>query len=426
MTFKNKRVLVVGLAKSGLAAAQLLRRHGADVAIVDEKPRRELGAVLKDIPKGTRLLLGTKRIPFSGFDLLVTSPGVPWDHKDLVAARKAGIAVWPELELAWRFVNPKKTVAITGTNGKTTTTALIGHLLKSAKRPVVIGGNIGTPLSTLASTVSSKTYLVLEVSSYQLEGHQTFHPNVGAFLNLTPDHLKRHGTMAGYAKAKGRLFDLFRGDDTAVLNGRDAWCRKVGKGIRSRKIWFPNKTDRAFARYLQLPGEHNQENAMAAAAVVRTLGVSSADIKRGMRSFRGVAHRIETVRSLRGVTWVNDSKSTNVDSTSVALKSFKGPIVLILGGQHKGSPYTPLRSLIKGRVRTILTVGEAAPIVAKDLKGTAEIVACGTIEKAVRWASKATKYGDVVLLSPACASFDQFKNFEHRGDVFAKAVRSLR
>ncbi len=422
---KNKNVLVVGLAKSGVAAARLLRKQGAHVTVADEKPRRELSSVLRELPKGVSAKVGSSKFFSPAYDLIVISPGVPWDHPDLVKARKHGIPVWPELELGWRNCRPNETVAITGTNGKTTTTALIAHILKTARRSVVVGGNIGTPLSALTEKISTQTSLVLEVSSYQLEAHRTFHPNVGVFLNLTPDHLKRHGTMEGYAAAKARLFALMTPNDTAVLNGKDKWCRSVARDIYAKKVFFPNWTDQELAKSIRLPGAHNMENAMAAAGACRALGVSASDIRRGLASFKGVPHRIEIVRELDGVRYVNDSKATNVDSTMVALKSFKGRIRLILGGEHKGSPYTPLKPLIKRRVIEILTIGEAAPIIAKDLKGAAPIVACETLAHAVRSAHQHARRGDVVLLSPACASFDQFKNFEHRGHEFVRLVTQL-
>lgn len=426
MILKDKRVLVVGLAKSGLAAAKLLTKKGTAVTITDDKPKRFLTTVLKDVPRGVRVEVGSRKIFSQPFDLIVTSPGVPWNHPDLVKARKRGVPVWPEIELAWRFIHPKKTVAITGTNGKTTTTALIGHILKKAGFSVVVGGNIGTPLSTLVDKIHPSTYLVLEVSSYQMEAHQTFHPNVGVFLNLTPDHLARHGTMSGYANAKARLFKNFSSADIAVLNSRDVWCGRVGKKINSKKIWFPNKIDRALAANLSLPGEHNQENAMAAAGALRALGLTQRQIAQGMKTFKGVAHRIELVRIRREVRYINDSKATNVDSTMVALKSFPSDIILIMGGEHKGSPYTPLRPLIKKRVKRILTIGEAAPLIEKDLRASAPITPCGTLRRAVLYADAIARAGDVVLLSPACASFDQFRNFEHRGETFAALVRRLK
>jgi UDP-N-acetylmuramoylalanine--D-glutamate ligase len=423
--FKDRAVLVIGAGKSGAAAARLLLKLKARVTLTDEKPAAQLRDALKGLPSDIRRRLGARRFVDRPYDLIVISPGVPWDHPELKKARDGGVTVWPELELGWRLARPYKTVAITGTNGKTTTTALLGHLLQTARRSVLVGGNIGTPLSALLPKITAKTYLVLEVSSYQLEAHQTFHPNVGLFLNLTPDHLARHKTMAGYAAAKARLFANFSPSDTAVLNGRDRWAKEIAGTLPSQIIFFPNPIDRRLARALRLPGAHNQENAMAASAAARALGLSAKQIKAGLSSFHGVAHRIEIVRERGGVLYINDSKATNVDSTLVALKSFRQKVILILGGEHKGAPYTPLKPLVRKGVRQILTIGEAAPLIAKDLKGAAPIFHAGTLERAVSEATRVAKRGDVVLLSPACASFDQFKNFEHRGDVFTRLVKGL-
>ncbi len=406
MNLKGKRVLVVGYGLSGRAAEKLLKKKGAKVLIVDEKN-------------------GPKKFPMD-VDLMVTSPGVPWDHAQLKKARAKKIPVWGELELGSRFVSPRKTIAITGTNGKTTTTALVGWLLKQARRPVVIGGNIGAPLTGLTHRINKKTVLVLEASSYQLEAQDSFHPNVALVLNLTPDHLKRHKTMAGYAAAKARIFRNMTKSDAAILNGSDKWCRGMGKKLRARKIFFPNPMLERLAVHIKLPGRHNLENAMAASAAALAVGLSPSEIKKGLATFKGVKHRIQHVRTWNGVEFINDSKATNVDSTLVALQASRGPLYLILGGEHKGTPYTPLRALVKKKVKQILTIGEAAPIVAKDLKGAAPVVSCKTMNGAVQYAAKHARKNDQVLLSPACASFDQYRNYEQRGDHFIDLVSRLK
>jgi UDP-N-acetylmuramoylalanine--D-glutamate ligase len=406
MDLKGRTVLVVGLGVSGRAAVGLLKKKGARVVTVDEKN-------------------GPRKFP-SNVDLIVTSPGVPWDHPELKKARARGVPVWGELELGWRFVRPKNTIAVTGTNGKTTTTALIGWLLKKSRRPVVVGGNIGAPLSGLTQRINAKTFLVLEVSSYQLESQDSFHPNVGMILNVTPDHLKRHKTMARYAAAKARVFKNMTRHDVAVLNGKDAWCRRVSKSVRAKKVFFPSTKLMNLARSIKLPGRHNLENAMAASAAALAVGLTEKEIKAGLSSFKGVKHRIQPVRTWRGVHFINDSKATNVDSTLVALEACRRPLYLILGGEHKGTPYTPLKTLIKKKVKEILTIGEAASIVAKDLKGAAPIVSCKTMRGAVAYAAANAKPHDTVLLSPACASFDQYKNYEQRGDDFIGLVSRLR
>jgi UDP-N-acetylmuramoylalanine--D-glutamate ligase len=424
-SLKNKKVLVVGLGKSGVAATQLLVKKGARVDVIDERNKKDLMAFTKELPKSVKPLFSRRTFSPAGYHLVVTSPGVPWDHPSLKAARKAGTPVWPELELGWRFVHPKATVAVTGTNGKTTTTALIGHLLSESGRSVLVGGNIGTPLSALASKVTSSSTLVLEVSSYQLEAHETFHPNVGLLLNLTPDHLARHKTMRGYALAKQRMLIHMNRSDTVVYNQLDRWCRWIVQGSRVRRISFPTPELHKLASAITLRGEHNVENAMAASAACQALGVSDHDIQKGLRSFRGVPHRIEIVGKKSDVLYVNDSKGTNVDSTVVALKAFMEPVILLVGGQHKGSPYTPLRPLIKKGARAVIAFGESRFILEKDLKGPTPLYVVEKLEQAVPLAASLACAGDVVLLSPACASFDQYKNFEERGEHFVKLVKRL-
>jgi UDP-N-acetylmuramoylalanine--D-glutamate ligase len=415
----TQRALVVGFGASGAAAANLLSKNSYHVTIVDERPRSAL-------PRSARLLAGVKKFPLDKCDLIVTSPGVPWDHRELNRARKKGIPVWGELELGWRYTSAGKTIAITGTNGKTTTTSLIGWILKSARRPVAVGGNIGTPLSALAEKITPETFLVLEVSSYQLEASETFHPAVGVLLNLTPDHLARHKTMANYAKMKARMFRHSTPRDVAVLNKNDAWCRRIARGVNAKKVFFPSPVLKKLASNIRLPGQHNQENAMAAAAALLSVGLSPREIARGLSTFKGVKHRLQWVRALRGVTYINDSKGTNVDSTVVALKACEKPVILILGGEHKGSPYTPLIPLIRKKVKEILTIGEAHGEIVKDLKRAAPIVSCKTMDKAVAHAARTASSGDTVLLSPACASFDQYRNYEHRGDHFIGLVSKLK
>lgn len=427
--FKNKNVLVVGLGKSGVAAAQLLAKQLAHVYVTEKKERKDVQPFVHALPKHVNVETGGHTFFKKSFDLIVVSPGIPWDLPFFNQCRRQNIPVWSELELGWRFVPPanaEKTVAVTGTNGKTTTTALIAHLLSSAKKDVVVGGNIGTPLCSLIDQLTTKSYVVLEVSSYQLEGHQTFHPHVGVLMNLTPDHLARHKTMKNYAAMKKRLLLNMIHDDAVVYNRKDKWCRWMVEKTKATKCGFPNRMAQSLAKLIRLPGDHNLQNAMAAAEVCVKLGMSTRTILRGMKSFQGVPHRIELIRELRGVRYVNDSKATNVDSTAVALKSFSGPLVLIVGGEHKGTAYSSLIPLMKNKVKMVLTIGEAASLIKKDLKNQFPLEHCQTLEKAVARSHQIAVSGDVVLLSPACASFDQFKNFEHRGETFSKLVRALR
>lgn len=442
--FAGRRVLVVGLGKSGLAAARLLQRLGARVSVTDARPREALADGLRALPSGIPVEAGGHRWLSDRWDLAVPSPGVPAGVWEPLRAR--GAFVWGELELAFRTLSlagrwPRWSAAVTGTNGKTTTTALLGAIFEAAGRPTVVAGNIGTPLSDVVDRIDAGTALALEVSSYQLETASAFRPTVGAFLNVTPDHLGRHGTLDNYARVKFRLFHAQREGETAVLNARDARGRALRALAPAEVVWFGDRLPGPGVRWsssglwsntgerwplpAHLPGRHNWENAAAAVACARALGVPSAAVRRALGSFRGVPHRLEFVRVWRGVRFVNDSKATNVDSTRVAIEAFPGRLRLILGGQDKGAPYTPLAGLLRRKVKDVLLIGEAAPKIEKDLNGAAPIHRCGDLAGAVRRAAETAAPGDLVLLSPACASFDQFDNFEHRGRVFRELVEAL-
>lgn len=362
--------------------------------------------------------------------------------------RRRRIPIWSELEFASRFVHPRWLIAVTGTNGKTTTTSLIGWITQEAGWPTVVAGNIGTPLSGVVDRVHPETVLVLEVSSYQLEDTVWFRPQVGVLLNLTEDHLEHHGTWRAYVQAKARLFHRQRCSDVAVLNAQDPWCLRLARRRRSRIVWFSDRPlagrsahgawwdlDRLWVRSpsrswsitptWHLPGAHNRANAAAAAAALEPLKIAPAAVAAALGRFPGVPHRLEVVRRLQGVTFVNDSKATNVDSTRVALLALDGPLLLILGGRGKGTPFTSLGPLVRQKVKMVLLIGEAASQVAKDLRGTTQIVPCGTLAAAVTTAMQHAASGETVLLSPGCASFDQFQDFEDRGRQFAAFVNTL-
>jgi len=444
---KNKRALVVGLGKSGLAAAGLLLKLGARVSLSDKRPRASLAEELRQLPPDLPLETGSHSwLSKKKFDFAVVGPGIPWELPELRAARRRGLPVWNEMGLALDLVQPRRIAAITGTNGKTTTTALLTEMMKYDGDPCVTAGNIGTPLASVVNRVHSQTTLILEVSSYQLEGLRNFNPLVGCLLNITPDHLQRHKTMDRYADIKFSLFRHQGPEDWAVLNADDPRCRRLAGLCAGRVLWLSSRRElpgQAYANRehlvldnatppvkLPLPrhllGPHNIFNALAAAGAAAALGARPSAIARALLQFRGVDHRCQVVGKIRGVLYVNDSKSTNVDSTLVALEAFEHPLFLILGGQHKGSPYTPLAPLLRGRVKKIFLIGEAAPLIRKDLGGTVPMEPAGDLENAVRRARDSARPGDVVLLSPACASFDQFRNFEHRGEVFKELVHSLR
>lgn len=443
----GKRVLVVGLARTGVATALFSAGYGATVKATDEKPEAELG----DVPERLRAagvtleLGGHNPASFLEQDLIVLSPGVPAHLPELDRAREAGIPVWSEIELAWRFLRGKL-VAITGSNGKTTTTSLVAHILKSAGIPTLMGGNIGTPLLSLVETSEDTSVTVAEVSSFQLETIEKFRPEIGVLLNLTPDHLDRHASFEEYAKAKMRMFENQIERDAAILNADDPEITKRMPS-RPRLYWFSRQKRVAEGAYIRdgqivfrlegdeiplvrreaipLRGEHNAENVLASCAAAFLAGAAPAAIANGVKTFRGVEHRLEFVAEINGVSFYNDSKATNVDATVKALEAFPGPIFVILGGKDKGSPYAPLRNLLHERARAALLIGAAAEKIASEISGAVPVTQADTLERAVQLAFERANPGDVVLLAPACSSFDQFENYEHRGRVFKQLVAQL-
>jgi UDP-N-acetylmuramoylalanine--D-glutamate ligase len=443
----GRPVTVVGLARSGIAAARLLHAAGAQVTAADAKPLESLGreaAALRDL--GVRFVTGAPDA--QGVALVVVSPGVPLDSPQLAPARARGVPIVGELELGWRAMEAD-TIAITGTNGKTTTTALTGALLAEQPRPVLVGGNIGTPLAAHALAFPVDGLVVAEVSSFQLETIETFQPRVAAVLNITPDHLDRHGDFAAYVDAKARIFLNQTAADCAVLNADDAPAAALAPRTRGHLLWFSRRraldhgvfvtSDGWIAAKLNghvervmplaeitLRGAHNVENVLAATACALWLGLSPAAIRRAAGRFRAVEHRIEFVRDLRGVQFYNDSKGTNVDSSIKALESFGERVVLIAGGKGKGQDFAPLAAAARGRVGHVVTIGEDGPKIAAAM-GAAGIAtsAAPTMAAAIEAARAQAGPGDVVLLSPACASFDMFNNYEHRGEVFKKLVGVL-
>lgn len=436
---------IIGAGKSGCAAARLAVSLGAMVLLSDARPR----PVGFRAPRGVLVEFGGHSDRLLSVDMIIKSPGVHQDIPVLVAARKKGIVVVSELEFAFRQIAPRRLIAITGTNGKTTSTALMGALCKAADFTTVVAGNIGTPLSACVPGISPRTALVLEVSSYQLEDSLSFHPTVSAILNITPDHLEHHHSLKNYIAAKANIFARQTRRDVCVLNYDDPACRALARRCPARVVFFsrrkrlstgvsylPGKRGAviraAFAKTsfsvpadLKLPGMHNIENVLACVAMAAAVGIPPTTIAKGIASFRGVEHRIEFVRELDGVRYINDSKGTNVDSTRVALESFDRPVWLILGGRDKGAPYAPLRPLLTRAVKGILLIGEAAPVIRRQLAGTAPCHDCGTLARAVLMARQKASPGDVVLLSPACASFDQFMDYEDRGRRFKALVRQL-
>ena len=445
---KGKRVLVVGLGKSGTASALFLKQLGARVTVSDNKSAEELA---REIPAlrdaGIAVEAGShEERTFREQDLIVLSPGVPIDAPRLVQARQQGIPIIGEMELAACFLKGK-IIGITGSNGKTTTTALAGEVISWGGWEVQVGGNIGTPAISLVESATSDTYNVLEVSSFQLETIRHFKPFVAVVLNVTPDHLDRHGTLEAYVAAKARIFKNQTAADYAVLNAEDPTCVRMAKQTSAQVRWFSGvrETDPgAFVRAgkiywrdgavereilpltaIPLKGAHNVENVLAAVCVGIITDCEPGRIQRAVAEFKAVEHRLEYVATVNGVEYYNDSKATNVDATIKALEAFPGNIHVILGGKHKGSPYTGLSDLLRQRVRRVYAIGAAAEIIEKDVSDAAEVVRAGTLENAVRCATENAKPGDIVLLAPACSSFDQFQNYEHRGRVFKEAVQAL-
>jgi len=444
---EGKRVLVVGLARTGAIVSLFAAGYGATVTATDEKPEGELaGTAAKLREAGVNLALGGHPPgTFLDKDLIVVSPGVPANLPSLALASVAGIPVWSEIELAWRFLRGKL-VAITGSNGKTTTTSLVSHILKTAGVPTLTGGNIGVPLLSLVETSTDSTVTVLEISSFQLETIEAFRPEIGVLLNLTPDHLDRHGSFEKYAAAKMRLFENQLDRDFAVLNADDPevtrrmpsrpqvyWFsrqKQVAQGafLRDEQIIFRREgSEIALARrdQITLRGEHNVENVLAACAAAYLAGADPAAIANGVKSFRGVEHRLEFTAEIAGVRFYNDSKATNVDAALKAIEAFPGPLIVILGGKDKGSPYTPLAEALRERARLAILIGAAADQIAADLGNAVPWVRAGTLDLAVQLASERAQPGDVVLLAPACSSFDQFESYEDRGRTFKHLVAKL-
>ena len=448
MDLSGKRVLVVGLGKSGVASALFLQSRGARVTVSDTKTEDQLRAeipVLLD--HGIAVETGGHGDrTFRGQDLIVVSPGVPVDAPPLQQARALGEKVIGEIELAAQFL-PVPIVAITGSNGKTTTTTLTGEILAGAKFSTLVGGNIGTPAISLVERAQNATFIVLEVSSFQLETIETFRPRVAVILNITPDHLDRHRTFQAYTDAKARIFENQHPDDFAVLNADDPTCVSLANRTKAQLFWFSRKKELdkgAYARdgrvlfrdakaqreimltsEIPLKGAHNVENALAAICVGALLGCEPEQIRKTVQQFKAVEHRLEYVATINGVEYYNDSKATNVDATIKALESFPANIHLILGGKDKGSDYTVLNDLLRNRVKRVYTIGAAAAKIESHIKGATEIFHAETLDNAVRRAAAAAKAGDIVLLAPACASFDQFQSYEHRGRVFKEVVHSL-
>lgn len=447
---KNKRILVIGAAKSGLAAASVLNKKGGLVTLTDTKSIEQLENHIKPLETwGIELILGSDPEIYPGkYDFAVISPGVPLSIPLVKKLQKTKIPLTGELETAFWYTKVP-IVAITGTNGKTTTTALTGQIFNDAQIESFIGGNIGIPLITGVENLIKEKVVIAETSSFQLETICTFRPKVAVIINITPDHLDRHGTMDGYTAAKARIFENQQGSDFTVLNYDDPRTQALAKQSKAHVMFFSRKTILPQGVYIDrdqvvintgekiinvvncndiyIKGGHNLENALAATAASYCLGVDPQSIGKTLKSFPGVVHRLEFVRNLKGVTYINDSKGTNPDATMKALEAYDRPIILIAGGKNKGSDFKELAQLIRAKVRVLILLGEAAQAIREAVEKTefSSIQMVQDYPQAVSLANKVALSGDVVLLSPACASWDMFHSFEERGDLFKSLVFNL-
>jgi UDP-N-acetylmuramoylalanine--D-glutamate ligase len=444
---KGKRVLVVGLARTGVATALFCARRGARVTATDSRPESDFNETVSQLRAAGVIceLRAHAEDLFLAQELIVPSPGVPADLPQLLTARSAGITIWSEIELAFRFLSGRL-IGITGANGKTTTTSLVEHILRSAGCSTILAGNIGRPLIDGVEHSRDDTITVAELSSFQLELTEAFRPDIAVFLNLTPDHLDRHHSMEAYGAAKARIFAHQTERDCAVLNADDAattpyaplrpqiyWFsrkQRVGQGafVKDDNIVFRSDgVEQCILRVEDIPlvGAHNLENVLASVVAAKLAGVRASQIADAVKSFAGVEHRLEFVAEIGGVRYYNDSKATNVDATQKALEAFPGRVIAILGGKDKDSDYTTLREELRRRAVLALLIGSAAEKIASQIADSVKLERVGTLQRAMEHAEHAARPGDVVLLSPACASFDQFENYEHRGRVFKDLVHRL-
>ncbi|MFN2454198.1 MAG: UDP-N-acetylmuramoyl-L-alanine--D-glutamate ligase [Pyrinomonadaceae bacterium] len=454
MEVEGKKVLVIGAARSGIASAIFLAKRGAKVALNDRKPLEEWSNDARGLQVlGVGLVAGdAPSWLLDQLDLVVLSPGVPTKSIPARYAERAGAEVIGEVELASRFLRGR-IIGITGSNGKTTTTKLIGELLKNAGLHVQVGGNIGTPLVSLVDSSREDGWTVAELSSFQLETIADFHPQIAICLNVTPNHMDRYELFSDYAAAKHRIFRNQTIGDVAILNADDETVASWAKGLRAHVVWFSvrrkleeglllrNEQGDLISRTkdgertlitrdeMQLRGVHNVENVLASLAAGLAAGCAPDSMRETIKNFHPVEHRLERVAEIDGVTFYNDSKATSVDATLKALEAFaedEGKIVLILGGRGKRAPYAPLSELVREKVRTLILIGEDAAVIEEELKDDATSERANDMPDAVRRAYAVAQTGDIVLLAPACASFDMFTGFEHRGEAFKEAVRKMK
>lgn len=439
----NIKISVIGLGKSGIACANLAVSKGYEV-FASDSGKRKTHKQMK-LNRRVETEFGKHSLKILDSNIIIKSPGISNELEILQQARQKEIPVFSELDFALNFAKPKKIIAVTGTNGKTTTTTLIYNIIKKAYKNTFVAGNIGFAISDVVKKLNSKSVLVLELSSYQLEDSPYFRPDISVSLNITPDHLKHHHTMSNYVKAKSNIFINQKKLDYAIYNHNDKYLKKAILKTDATVFEFNNNKTKNCIYYdnstiylkksgklqtlnpkINIVGKHNIDNILAAVCASNIAGVNVSVIEQVISKFKGVEHRIEFVKTINGVKYYNDSKATNVDSTKVALESFDKNIQLILGGQDKGSSYKPIFNLIRKKVKNIFLIGEATPIIKKELTNSAPMTECKTLSNAVKKIHSIAKKDDIVLFSPACASFDQFNDFEHRGKEFKKFVSELK
>lgn len=439
----NIKISVIGLGKSGIACANLAVSKGYEV-FASDSGKRKTHKQMK-LNRRVETEFGKHSLKILDSDIIIKSPGISNELEILQQARQKEIPVFSELDFALNFAKPKKIIAVTGTNGKTTTTTLIYNIIKKAYKNTFVAGNIGFAISDVVKKLNSKSVLVLELSSYQLEDSPYFRPDISVSLNITPDHLKHHHTMSNYVKAKSNIFINQKKLDYAIYNHNDKYLKKAILKTDATVFEFNNNKTKNCIYYdnstiylkksgklqtlnpkINIVGKHNIDNILAAVCASNIAGVNVSVIEQVISKFKGVEHRIEFVKTINGVKYYNDSKATNVDSTKVALESFDKNIQLILGGQDKGSSYKPIFNLIRKKAKNIFLIGEATPIIKKELTNSAPMTECKTLSNAVKKIHSIAKKDDIVLFSPACASFDQFNDFEHRGKEFKKFVSELK
>jgi UDP-N-acetylmuramoylalanine--D-glutamate ligase len=423
----GQHVTVVGAARSGVAAALLLARRGAHVTLTEGAAELDRMTAEQLRAANVALELGGHRLEtFTSADLLVLSPGVPLDQPTVAAAREAGVSVMGEIELASRWL-AGRIVAITGTKGKSTTTTLTGRMFVAGGLRTLVGGNIGTPLSSQVDASTPETFHIVEVSSFQLETTETFHPWIAVLLNLSSDHLDRHGSMEVYGAAKAKIFANQTADDWAVINADDPQTLKLARTARAQKVLFSAATPLVPLSSIRLIGRHLVADVMAAATVAQIAGVSRDAILRAVESFTGLEHALEPVAVVGGVRFVNDSKATNIEAAQRAIESFDRGLVVIMGGRFKSGDFSLLREPLRSRDARVIAIGEATPLIERAFEGAVPVESASTLEAAVGRAYELARAEgrDVVLLAPACASFDMFRDYAERGQVFKKEVMRL-